>query len=59
MTETHCGVKWSFNMKWERKYKLIHIFPSFVFKPATPRFWKESKLAHVLMLLICLWEVPA
>jgi len=59
MTETHCGVKLPFDMKWERKYKLIHTFPSFVFKPTTPRLWKASKLAHVLMLLICLWELPA
>ena len=59
MTDTHCGVKLSFNMKWERKYKLIHTFQSFVFKPTTPRLWKISTLTHVLMLLICLWEVIA
>jgi len=59
MTETHCDVKLSFNMKWETKYKLIHTFPSFLFKSTTPRLWKASKLAHLLMLLICLWEVLA
>lgn len=55
MTETHCGVELSFNMKWERKYKLIHTLQSFVFKQT---MWKASKMDHVLKLLICLREVP-
>jgi hypothetical protein len=55
MTKTHCGVELSFKMKWERKYKLIHTLQSFVFRPT---MWKASKLDHILMLLICLWEAP-